>query len=109
LACRFEAAVGLHIEFERSGGFAGVVLRTSVDSSELPREEAAELEALVARASLPGLAARSGGSPPAPDRFQYVLTILRDGRTQRIRFSERDVTPELRPLLDRLLDLARRR
>lgn len=109
MAFHCEVVVRLHIEFERSGGFAGVTLRASIDSSKLPPKEAAELEALVKRANLPALAARSRESRADPDRFQYALTVVCDDHTQQLRLGEREVTAELRPLLNRLLDLARRR
>ena len=37
------------IEFERSGGFAGISLKTSVDSRELPPDEAREFDELLDR------------------------------------------------------------
>ncbi|MGE5072070.1 MAG: protealysin inhibitor emfourin, partial [Anaerolineae bacterium] len=37
----------MHIDFTRTGGFAGIRLSTSVDTSELPPEQAHELDHLV--------------------------------------------------------------
>ena len=37
------------IEFERSGGFAGVSLKTSVDSRAIPPDEAREFDELLDR------------------------------------------------------------
>lgn len=98
----------LQIRFERSGGFANIPM--SVDSRELPQEEAAELATLVEGVDLPALAGRQP-EPGAgrPDRFQYDLAITRGDGSYRLQLREGEVPPELMPLIDRLLDLARRR
>ena len=98
----------MRIHFERSGGFAGLVQRFSVDTSTLGPEQADEIERLVAAADLPRLAAH----PPPPargaDRFQYDLTVS-DGRDRhQVRVGEGSVPAQLRPLLDRLAQLRRR-
>ena len=98
----------LQIEFERSGGFAGVALRKSVDAGDLPPAEAEELRALVERA-LPELAETSRGPGPGrPDRFQYDLTVALDDRRYQMTVGEADLPESLRPLVDKLLTLARR-
>jgi hypothetical protein len=100
----------LQIEFERSGGFAGVALRKSVDAGDLPPAEAKELRALVDRADLPGLAASPRGPGPGrPDRFQYDLTVRVDDRRYQVTLGEADLPESVRPLVDKLLALARRR
>lgn len=90
----------MRISLERSGGFAGVRLACTVDTSSLPPAEAARLEHLVARAGLDAL-------PPTainePDRFEYRLEV--DDQT--FTFGERQVRAALRPLLAELLDRAR--
>jgi hypothetical protein len=100
----------LHIDFQRSGGFTGITLSTSVDAGELPPGEAEELANLVDQANLPALAeAGEGPRPGGPDRFQYDLTVTRDESRYQVSVGETDVPDSLRPLLNRLLDLARRR
>ncbi len=96
----------MRIEFERSGGIAGISLKTSVDTSQLPPAEAAQLEQLVHAADLALLRPRPPG--PGADRFQYDLTIWEGKRRQRVSLSETQLTPELRPLIELLLDRARR-
>jgi hypothetical protein len=99
----------LQIEFERSGGFAGVALRKSVDAGDLPPAEAEELRALVERA-LPELAETSRGPGPGrPDRFQYDLTVALDDRVYRVTLGEAELPDRVRPLVDKLLALARQR
>lgn len=97
--------MAVRVEFERSGGVAGVVLRAAVDTEELPVEEAEALMALLGGSGLPRLAR----GVRAADQFQYRLEVVRGGRRSRYAFAESQVTPELRPLLERLTELATRR
>jgi hypothetical protein len=100
----------LQIEFQRSGGVAGAILTTTVDARELREADAAELTELVGRADIPALAESAGGPGAGrPDRFQYDLSITIDDRRYEVSLGEAEVPETLRPLLDRLLELARRR
>jgi hypothetical protein len=85
------------IEFERSGGYANIPLRTEVPVDALDPQERAALDALMARAPA-GAAARAG----APDRFQYDVTVIRGGQPHHVQLGERDVDEQLRALIDRL-------
>ncbi len=64
----------MQITFERSGGFAGLITTTTVDTATLPASEANQLRLLVEAANffqLPSTIAPGS----QPDRFQYQLTI----------------------------------
>jgi len=99
----------IRIDFCRSGGVAGVQLKTSVDTENLPPEEAEDLRRLVQRAGL------TTARDPAPqtgrgaDRFQYDLSVARADERVELSLAESEVTPEIRALLDALVKLARRR
>ena len=62
------------IEFERSGGVAGISQRATIDSTQLDPAKAAELDKLLAAAE------SAPGGPGGPDRFQYDLKIVRGGK-----------------------------
>lgn len=100
------AAPDLHVDFARSGGFAGMTLQTSVDAAELDPPERAELERLVR-------AVESAGSlestRPGVDRFQYDVTITRGRDSKHVSVGESDLTPELKALSNWLLERAKRR
>ena len=97
------------IEMTRSGGVAGVQLRSAIDTAALAPADAAEVEAMLGKVDLDELTSGSTRRGGPPDRFQYDLVIEQDGRRHEITIGERDVSPPLRSLLERLVDEARRR
>ncbi len=93
----------MRLDVVRSGGFANLRVPAHLDTSELPPEEAQEIEALVAAIDLGSLAERSPLRGRGADRFQYDLTVTRDQEEHRVTASESEVSPELRALIDRVL------
>jgi hypothetical protein len=98
----------IRIDLERSGGFAGVTMRASVDTGTLPPDEAREIDRLVGQVDFAGLARRPPAPPRGADRFHYDLTVRRGGERHHVSLPESAVPPELKPLLDRLVAIARR-
>ncbi len=94
----------MRIQFERSGGFAGVTRKASIDTTRLPPAEKAQLEALANAVDFGQIPPPKPG--PSADRFQYRLTISDGGRRKTASFTDGQVTPQMRPLLDRLLEVA---
>jgi hypothetical protein len=92
------------LAFRRTGGFAGNLPALSLDATALPAEQTAELERLLATVELPREPSSSRG---APDAFRYELELERTGKRERLDLGERDIPPELRPLLTELTRLAR--
>jgi len=90
----------IRVELERSGGFAGLTLRTVLDTAELSAEEGRELARLVD--ALEGARLKQGPPPRVPDSTRYDLTVARSGRVRRLSFEDSTAPPEARPLLDRL-------
>lgn len=98
----------MRIEFERSGGLAGMRLTLSVDTDTLPESEADEIAKLVKEADFFALP-EEAGTPPGADAFNYKVTIESEGRSHTVRTSELEAPPGLSPLLQRLERLARRK
>jgi hypothetical protein len=88
-------ASGERLEIERSGGFGGMTLRTSVPLAELGHRERAAVEECFAH---------SPAAPSGPDRFVYRFRM--GGRVADVQ--EDRVPDELQPLLDRLSSSWRR-
>jgi len=97
----------MRITFTRSGGFAGVRLRATVNEGELPAEAAAHLRQLVEEADCFQLPGKIVADRKQPDRFQYELFIDDGERRNSILVDEEAVTPALLPLLEWLTDVAR--
>lgn len=99
----------IQIELTRTGGFAGQRLHGSVRTDGLPPQLAAELADLVDKADLGAVERRPGGMPARPDEFRYELTVVRGAERHQLTVHDHEVTPELRALLTRLVELARQR
>lgn len=99
----------MRIEMERTGGFAGMRVQTTIDTETLPPEQASELESLVETASFFEMPTGASTPPRGADSFYYRISIEAEGRKHTVETSD-EVAPEtLRPLLRRLTALARSR
>lgn len=98
----------VEIAFERSGGFAGITLRSRLDLGEPTPAEAAALTLLQAMPSWGGLAQAVPGPDPGRERdqFCYRLTVTGSGSGRLVAFPEADLPDALRPLVERLTALA---
>lgn len=96
----------MRIEFQRSGGFAGLRLSAAVDTDRLPADEANELARIVDAAGFFGLPATLKSTQGA-DQFTYRLTIEAGDRRHTVEVSESAVPDSLRPLIQRLATIAR--
>jgi emfourin len=80
-------------------------VRLALESAELPAGEREALESLIEQARFFELPPRLVS--PIPDAFQYDLAIEREGRRHVVRLDERGAPEAVRPLLQRLTELAR--
>jgi hypothetical protein len=91
------------VSLERSGGFTGQRVTSSVDTDELNAGQVAEaLQVLDALASAPAAAANVAASQP-----RYHLTVHRASGDQVVDVLEAQVPAALRPLLSELMRRAR--
>ncbi|MFO3797064.1 MAG: protealysin inhibitor emfourin [Anaerolineales bacterium] len=97
----------LKIQFERSGGFAGMKIRFSLDEKDLSAEERERLLEMLRQAGVfdqPRLPIPPSGA----DRFTYRLTIANRGEVYTIEVDEDSMPQEMRPLVEYLNLKARR-
>lgn len=105
----------MRIHFERTGGFAGMRLSTTVDSDELPEPQAEKLKDAVQNTSffeLPdhleqGGSGASRGASSGADRFSYHITVEQEGRSHSVVAPESALDDALRDLVQFLESLAR--
>lgn len=95
----------MKIQFTRSGGFAGIRTQITLDLDDLPTAERKAIRSLVDQANFFDLPAEC--LSPRPDAFQYRVVIEHGGRRHQVRADERGAPESLRPLLERLMQLAR--
>jgi hypothetical protein len=97
----------MRIEFERTGGFAGMELSTSVEVEDLAPRDRELLESAVESASFFQLPRRMISAAPGADRFQYHLVVEREGERHEVEVGEAVIPDTLRPLIDHLSMLSR--
>ena len=91
----------MRIDFERTGGFAGIRVAITVDVDALPNPDAAALRKLVTDADFFNLTETRAGKA-IPDGFQYSITIERDGQQRTVQVTDASIPDKLRPLVDDL-------
>ncbi|MDF5708537.1 MAG: hypothetical protein PUP90_12845 [Nostoc sp. S4] len=99
----------MRISLERTGGFAGISKKTSVDTAQLPASEANTLNRLVEAADLFRLPEQITSPNPQSDRFQYKLTVEDNDKQHTVTVSEAALPGTLRPLIEWLQNSAQKR
>lgn len=98
----------MRIYFERSGGFAGMRVSTTIDTESLGSEETHELQQLTDAAKFFALPAMiTTTSPAGVDQFQYKVTIETEDRQHTVETGDASAPDTLLPLLQKLTRLAR--
>lgn len=99
----------MKLRLTRSGGIAGVRLAAEVDTDALGAADADELRRLLRDARLFERQARpAGAAAVGADRFVYRIAVEEGGRRRDVEIDEQSLPGEARPLIERLLALARR-
>jgi hypothetical protein len=95
------------VEFERTGGFAGMRVAAAIDSTKLPPEDARQLEENLAAAGFFHLPPRPASPAGGADSFHYRITVEEGGRKHTVECGESAAPEALQPLLRQLTLLAR--
>jgi hypothetical protein len=97
----------MKINFQRSGGLAGMLVQLSIDTGSLPPDKADHLHNSVKKANFFDLPARLDSPIDASDQFQYVITVEQGNRRHTVEASDGAAPATLWPLLRELTLLAR--
>lgn len=89
----------VRVDVERTGGFGGLVTRSSADTDSLPAEESRQLTELVAELDLEALRDAPSTTRTVPDAYEYDIVISADGKLFTLHARDPDVPEELRPLI----------
>jgi hypothetical protein len=98
----------LRISIVRSGGFAGITMRGTVDEKDLSADEAQKLRQLVEESDFFNLPRKIVSRVPQPDRFQYELRIEENGQHHTVTVSDEAMPAKLKPLIKWLMGKARK-
>lgn len=98
----------MKINFERTGGFAGMRMTAMLDTELMPQEDASHLENMVDASNFFDLPEVLPALEKGADYFQYRLTVELEGQKHTVEVSEASVPDELRPLLNLLMEEARK-
>jgi hypothetical protein len=97
----------MRVHFERSGGFAGLRMSCTIDSDELPDDEAHALREEIEQASFFNLPHRLFEPAVGADRFQYEVSVDMGEREHTVEVGEAAMPDSLRPLIQHLERLMR--
>ena len=97
----------LRVSFERSGGFAGITIKTAVEEEDLSPDEAQKLQGMVEEVDFLNLPEKIISPSSQPDRFQYELRLEESGRQHKVTVSEEAMPEKLKPLIKWLMEKAR--
>jgi hypothetical protein len=90
----------MRIFFERTGGFAGIKLKTLLDSSTLPPREARRLQRLLKQSGFFDLPPVLESGEPGADRFSYRVTVETEDGEHTVEAVEPAIPGTMRPFLD---------
>ena len=97
----------MHIHFERSGGFMGTRIEATINTEDLPPEEAQKVTSLIEEASFFDLPSAIASPTPGADQFQYRVTVESEERKHTVEIGDAAIPEDVQPLLRQLTILAR--
>lgn len=97
----------MRMMIERTGGFAGMTTKKSVDTATLPANKASQLRQLLEAANFFRLPANIASDNSQPDRFQYQLTVEDADKQHKVNVSEQAIPGTLRPLIEWIMAAGR--
>jgi len=91
------------ITLSRSGGFTGIPLKKTIDTSTLPKAKAKKIEDLLGQANFNNTK-QSAKIIPKPDQFCYTISLGDTERLSSIKIPEQELTGSIKVLVENLLE-----
>jgi len=95
------------IQFERTGGFAGIRFAADFELDDLPKEQAHQLHELLDDLDFDELPEQILGDQQVADGFTYSITVASEKRQHTVTTSEASAPEKMGPLLELLNRIAR--
>lgn len=92
------------INFERTGGFAGIRLTAEIDVDSLPEDQKEEILEILDEADFDELPEKLSGKMPMPDEFVYNITVNTE---HQVLTGESSLPEDLQPLIEILERIAK--
>ena len=96
-----------YIKFERSGGFAGITQTLELKTDTLSVEDRDHLSKLIDTSGFFEYKAETGSG--MPDQFNYVILIKSRDKEKTVELGDARISEKMRPLVDYLSKLSRKR
>lgn len=102
----------MEIEFERSGGFAGIVITSNLNTDKLSLDDRQQIESMLSKSAFFSLKSDVNSDTVSPDGkrpadyFKYKITIRDGDRIQSVQTTELTKNVELKKLADYLSKMA---
>jgi hypothetical protein len=94
------------INFKRTGGVLGREIETDIDLNEIPDDESQELMRLITETNFFKIP-QNMIAQAMPDEYEYRITVEAGNTHHTIQTSDSNAPESLRPLLEKLGQLAR--
>jgi hypothetical protein len=104
----------MKIHFERTGGFAGMLMSNTIDTKSLPANEANDIQNLIDVCKFFELPSNLFQRSPsksikgAADYFTYKITIENGNRKHSVECTDLNMQPAVKRLVDFLVKLTRK-
>ena len=98
----------MKIVFQRSGGFAGMLVKTTIHTNDLDATDAKKITQLIQASDFYALTDAQDGGDLNRDGFSYEITITSADKGHTLKTSDGTAPAKLKPLLQELSLLARK-
>jgi len=96
------------INFERTGGFAGIRLAAEIELDDLPDDQKHEILELLDEMDFDELSEKRSGKMSVPDEFVYSVIVKSKEKEYRLLTSESSIPEDMRPLIELLEGIAKK-
>ena len=96
------------IQFERTGGFAGMRITANIELDELPDDQKKEILNLLDELDFDELPEKLAGKMPIPDEFVYSINVEADKGEYKVLAGESALPDKMPDLIEILEQIAKR-